>query len=210
MPIEVLFIDLDGTLYPHDIGLWNLIAERMEIYMHEKLDIPRESVPSIRQNYFKTYGTTLGGLLANHSIDPEDYLSFVHDVPVSDYIKKDDGLREMLTDLPQSKWILTNSDKNHSKRVLSALGVEDLFTGILGVSDMDYHNKPDPYVFEKALATTGNPSPKACLFADDIPKNLVPAWEMGFVTVLVGNNEMTKAAMYQIQEINDLPQVLEN
>jgi putative hydrolase of the HAD superfamily len=114
----------------------------------------------------------------------------------------------MLINLPQTKWILTNSDKNHSQRVLGALGVEDLFTGILGVSDLDFHNKPDPYVFEKALMAAGHPSPKTCLFADDLPKNLVPAWEMGFVTVLIGNGEKTEAAMYQISTINDLPQIL--
>jgi pyrimidine 5'-nucleotidase len=208
MPIEVIFLDLDGTIYPHENGMWNLIAERMEIFMHQELDIPEDIIPSMRYEYFSHYGTTLAGLLANYSLDPEEYLSFVHDVPVSDFIKPDEDLRDMLINLPQTKWILTNSDKNHSKRVLAALGVEDLFTGILGVSDLDFHNKPDPYVFEKALMAAGNPSPKACLFADDLPKNLIPAWEMGFVTVLVGNGEKNKAAMYQISKINDLPEVL--
>lgn len=208
MPIEVLFLDLDGTLYPHGCGLWDLIAERMEIYMHQVLDIPKDIIPSLRQAYFRKYGTTLGGLLANHSVDPEDFLSFVHDVPVREYIKPDEDLREILTKLPQIKWILTNSDRNHSNRVLTALGVADLFTGILGVSDMDFHNKPDPYVFEKALAAAGNPSPEACLFADDLPQNLVPAQEMGFMTVLVGDGEKNHAAMHHIQAINDLPKVL--
>jgi putative hydrolase of the HAD superfamily len=210
MPIEVLFLDLDGTIYPHGNGLWDLIAEKMEIYMHQVLDIPEEIIPGMRREYFKKYGTTLGGLMANHTIDPEDFLAFVHDVPVSDYIQANENLREMLTRLPQSKWILTNSDKNHAKRVLKVLGVEDLFTGILGVSDLDFHNKPDPYVYEKALVVAGNPSPNACLLADDIPKNLIPAWKMGFVTVLVGNHEKNEAVMYQIQEINELPQVLAN
>jgi putative hydrolase of the HAD superfamily len=210
MPIEVLFLDLDGTIYPHENGMWDCIAERMEIYMHQVLDIPKEIIPSMRREFFKEYGTTLGGLMTNYTIDPEDYLSFVHDVPVSDYIHRDEDLRDMFISLPQSKWILTNSDKNHARRVLDALGVEDLFTGILGVSDMDYHNKPDPYVFRKALIAAGNPSPTMCLFADDISKNLIPAWEMGFVTVLVGNGQKTDAAMYQITEIHDLPQVLEN
>jgi putative hydrolase of the HAD superfamily len=178
--------------------------------MHQVLDIPKEIVPSMRREFFKKYGTTLGGLMANYPIDPEDYLSFVHDIPVNDYIHRDEKLRNMLIGLPQSKWILTNSDKNHAKRVLSALGVEDLFTGILGVSDMDYHNKPDPYVFRKALLAAGNPTPKVCLFADDIAKNLIPAWEIGFVTVLVGNGQKTEAVMYQIPEIHDLSQVLTN
>ena len=40
MPIEVLFIDLDGTIYPPDNGMWEKIAKRMEIYMHQALQIP--------------------------------------------------------------------------------------------------------------------------------------------------------------------------
>ena len=65
MPIEVLFLDLDGTIYPHGNGLWDVIAERMEIYMHQVLDIPEDIIPGMRQAYFKKYGTTLGGLMAN-------------------------------------------------------------------------------------------------------------------------------------------------
>jgi pyrimidine 5'-nucleotidase len=208
MPIKVLFIDLDGTIYPPDNGMWEKIAERMEIYMHQTLRIPEREVPALRKSYFEEYGTTLRGLLANYTIDPEEYLSFVHDVPVTDFIKPNEQLHEMLTSLPQPKWILTNSDKNHATRVLTALGVENLFVDILGVSDMNFHSKPDPYVFEQALISAGNPSPKDCLFADDLPKNLIPAWEMGFVTVLVGDRGPTHAATYHIQQIGDLAKVL--
>jgi putative hydrolase of the HAD superfamily len=210
MPIKALFIDLDGTIYPHENGLWEKIAERMEIYMHQVLAIPVHEIPTLRKKYFNKYGTTLRGLITHYTFDPEDYLSFVHDVPVTDFIKPDESLRQMLTSLPQAKWILTNSDKNHAKRVLSALGVEDLFVDVLGVSDMNFRNKPDPYVFEQALITAGNPAPKDCLFADDIPKNLIPAWEMGFVTVLVGNGEKNHATTYHIQQIIELSEVLGN
>lgn len=209
MPIKVIFIDLDGTIYPPDNGMWEKIAERMEIFMHQVLQIPKKEVPALRKQYFEKYGTTLSGLLANYSFNPDEYLSFVHDIPVSEFIKPDDQLREMLISLPQPKWILTNADKNHANRVLSALGVNDLFVGALGVTDMKFRNKPDPYFFEQALIFAGNPSPKDCLFADDIPKNLIPAWEMGFVTVLVGKREPNHAVTYQIEQINDLSKIVE-
>jgi pyrimidine 5'-nucleotidase len=209
MTIKVLFIDLDGTIYPSDNGMWDKIAERMEIYMHQILHIPESEIPAMRKSYFDEYGTTLSGLLANYSLNPEDYLSFVHDIPVSDFIKPNKQLREMFTSLPQPKWILTNSDKNHATRVLTALGVEDLFVDVLGVSDLNFHSKPNPYVYQQALLSAGNPSPKDCLFADDLPKNLIPAWEMGFVTVLVGDLEPTHGATYQIKQISDLAKILE-
>ncbi len=177
--------------------------------MHQVLHIPENKIPAMRKRYFDDYGTTLSGLRANYSIDAEEFLSFVHDIPVTDFVKPNGQLRQMLLTLPQPKWILTNSDKNHALRVLTALGVEDLFEGVLGVSDLNYRNKPDPYVYKQALIAAGDPSPKECLFADDLPKNLIPAFEMGFVTVLVGDREPTHATTYHIKQIIDLAKILE-
>ena len=103
---------------------------------------------------------------------------------------------------------MTNSDKNHSKRVLSALGIEDLFRDVLGVRDMNFHSKPDSYVFNRALEFAGNPSPNKCLFVDDIPKNLQSAKEIGFITVLVGNRQDNQNTHISIASIHDLQKVM--
>jgi len=208
MQIKAIFLDLDGTVYSPDNGMWEKIAARMEMYMHQVLGIPKNDILELRKKYFKKYGTTLKGLQTNFTIDPEDYLSFVHDIPVGAFIKRDESLRQILDTLPQSKWILTNSNKEHAMRVLTALGVEDQFKDIFGVAEMQYHNKPDPYVFQKALENAGGIPPSKCLFVDDIPQNLVPAWEMGFTTVLVGNNPKNFATHYSIDRIHDLPDAL--
>lgn len=210
MNVEVIFLDLDGTLYPHENGMWDEIANRMETYMNQVLGIPRQLIPNLRKTYFEKYGTTLRGLQINYEIDPEEYLAYVHDIPVSDFIQPDIKLRKILRELHQPKWILTNSDKNHSKRVLSALGIEDLFRDILGVTDMNFHSKPDSYVFNRALEFAGNPSPNKCLFVDDIPKNLAPAKEMGFITILVGNRQDNLNTHFSIASIHDLKKAMNN
>jgi putative hydrolase of the HAD superfamily len=208
MNINALFIDLDGTLYPLKNGLWDAISSKMNHYMETRLAIPPEEVPGLRQNYFRDYGTTLRGLQVHHEVDAEDYLAYVHDVPVSEYIKPDPALQEILQALPFPKWILTNSDRNHARRILAALGVEDQFEGIIDVLAAEYHPKPEPFVFEKALALAGDPNPESVIFLDDIPKNLVPAKEMGFITIMVGDREGVHGADFQIETIHDLPQVV--
>ena len=209
MSFNYLFLDLDGTLYPHNNGIWALIAARMESYMHEVIGIPQNEVPAIRQKYFLEYGTTLRGLMSNHTVDPEHFLAYVHDVPVADYLQQDEQLREILMTIPQPKWILTNSDKAHATRVLNALHLHDLFEDILDITVMQYENKPNPGVFHKALALAGNARADQSVFVDDIPHNVAQAKNLGWLTVLVGNNPNNDSADYHIPSIYDLCQALE-
>lgn len=213
MQISTLFIDLDGTLYPADNGVWDLIADRMNHYIHEHFHVPLEEVPALRLAYYHKYGTSLRGLQQHYDVDAEHYLAHVHDIPVHEYIAPNPAMREMLQRLPQPKWILTNSDRNHSHRVLQALGVDDLFEGVVDVMATDYLPKPDPVVFKIALEMAGNPSPENCMFFDDLPKNLKPAREMGFTTVLVGGKEPQDTHDYHIRHIlhlvDELPWLVE-
>jgi putative hydrolase of the HAD superfamily len=207
MQITTLFVDLDGTLYPATNGMWDDIADRMNQYIHTNFGIPLEDVPAFRYDYYTQYGTTLRGLQLNYEIDSEDYLDYVHDIPLDKYIEPDPVLRAMLEQLPQPKWILTNADRNHAFRVLAKLGIDDLFSGTVDVWATDFHPKPDPYVFKCALKIAGNPPPESCLFVDDIPKNLAPAKKLGFTTVLVGDKESENSHDFHIEEIHDLAQI---
>jgi len=180
----------------------------MEQYMHKVIGISLDQVPTIRQRYFLEYGTTLKGLMTNHPIDPEHFLAYVHDIPVADYLHQDDRLRAVLRAIPKPKWILTNSDTAHATRVLSALGLLDLFEGILDITKMDFENKPNPGVFHKALAFAGGARAESSVFVDDIPHNLDQARKLGWITVLVGDKPHLGEADFQIADIYQLDQVL--
>ena len=69
MRFTTLFFDLDDTLYPSSTGLWPAIKDRMNLYMIERLGIPENDVPFLREQYFKMYGTTLRGLEERHKVD---------------------------------------------------------------------------------------------------------------------------------------------
>ena len=45
----------------------------------------------MREQYFVTFGTTLNGLRANHGVDPEEYLAFVHDIPLDRLLVETDS-----------------------------------------------------------------------------------------------------------------------
>jgi pyrimidine 5'-nucleotidase len=133
MSYTTLFFDLDDTLYPGSNGLWALIRERMGWYMVEVLGLPESEVPALRRKYYETYGTTLRGLQIHHQVDVDDYLHYVHDLPLEQFLQPNPELRALLLSLPQQRWIFTNADADHARRVMSVLGVQDCFTGIIDI-----------------------------------------------------------------------------
>src|SRR5688572_30235354 len=133
MRFTTIFFDLDDTLYPSSTGLWPAIKDRMNLYMCERLGIPEKDVPQLREQYFKMYGTTLRGLQERHHVDMQDFLAFVHDLPLIDYLKPDPTVRDIIASLPTRNLIFTNADANHARRVLTALKLDDLFETIVDV-----------------------------------------------------------------------------
>jgi putative hydrolase of the HAD superfamily len=201
---STLFLDLDETLYPHSNGLWEKIGDRITRFMVTHLDMNEENAQDLRARYLSEYGTTLNGLRANHGVDPDDYLEYVHDVPIHEHIEPAPHLRQMLASIRIKKIIFTNSQDSHVKRVLNALDVSDQIDDIIDIYALNFTNKPRPEAYAQALKIADSPDPKTCILADDRSVNLMPAAELGMTTVLVGANEGDAIITHHIEEITDL------
>lgn len=207
MHFKTLFFDLDDTLYSSENGLWLAIRERMGRYLVERMGFPEEEVPALRRRYFETYGTTLRGLQINHLVDTDEYLAYVHDLPLMEFIQPAPELRELILSLPQPRWIFTNADSAHAGRVLSILGLDGCFTGIIDVRRLGFACKPEPEAYRQALQLAGESDPARCVMFDDSTRNLAPARAMGFTTVLVHPGaQPDPAACLSISSLLDLPQ----
>ena len=207
MTWTVLFFDLDDTLYPNTNGLWEAIRLRMTDYLRDALGFDPGEIQEIRQTYYETYGTTLRGLQLHHEVNEDDYLAYVHDLPLEQYISPDPQLRSLLKSLTQKKWIFTNADADHASRVLQVLGIDDCFSGIIDVRALGFLCKPDRKAYARALELAGETNPEKCVLLDDSIRNLIPAHQAGFTTVLVGSPQHHQSADYSIQNLKDLPQV---
>ena len=194
MHFTTLFFDLDDTLYPNSTGLWKAIKERMNIYMCERLGIPEKDVPQLREQYFKMYGTTLRGLEARHQVDVEDFLAFVHDLPLKDYLKPDLLQREVIASLDTRNLVFTNADVNHARRVLSVLKLDDLFEVIVDVNAVSPYCKPMPESFAIAMELADEPDPRKCVMIDDLPRTTRAALDVGMASLLYGHEEPTSDA----------------
>lgn len=175
--------DLDNTLYPPHICLFDQIEKKMTGYVMEQLGIAERDADQMRRHYWKTYGTTLAGLMLEHGMDPAPYLVAVHDISLN-HVPADPALGEAIAALPGRRIVYTNGSAPYARRVLAARGLVGLFDAVYGVEHADFHPKPQRPAFETIFALDGLSPGDAVMFEDD-PRNLFVPHDMGMGTVHV-------------------------
>ncbi|MDO9474917.1 MAG: pyrimidine 5'-nucleotidase [Caulobacter sp.] len=200
--IDTWLFDLDNTLYPVETEFMTLIEGRMTDFMEKVTGLPRDEARAIQKKYYHAHGTTLAGLIAHHDIDPEDFLTEVHDVSL-DRLTPDVKMAEALMRLPGRRLVFTNGSAAHAERVLERLQIAHAFEDIFHISAADYIPKPSPLTFEKMMARHGV-SAVGSAFFEDSEVNLAPAAQLGMTTVLVGPHAVASTADFVQHRTNDL------
>lgn len=177
--------DLDNCLYPASSGLFTLIDERMGAYIQRLLDCDPDEARRVQKAHFHASGTTLAGLMAEHRVDPHEFLDDVHDIPL-DLLSRDERLLAGLARLPGRRFLFTNANASYARRVLDRLGIGSSFDGLHDIHDSSYRPKPDPHGYELMCQRFAIDPRRAVLF-EDMAGNLAPAKAIGMTTVWVDN-----------------------
>jgi len=175
--------DLDNTLYPHHTNLFAQIDVKMTSYVSELLSLPRDEARKLQKDLYLEYGTTLSGLMAQHNIDPDDFLRKVHDIDYS-WLKPDPALGDAIRDLPGRKFIFTNGDRGHAERTARQLGILDRFDDIFDIVAAELNPKPAQATYDRFVALHRIVGSDAAMF-EDLARNLVAPKVLGMTTVLV-------------------------
>lgn len=175
--------DLDNTLYPPAVRLFDQIEEKMTQYMVRTLGISTEKAHSMRADYWARYGTTLSGLMREHDLDPDPFLVDVHDISFEALIP-DPKLADHIRELPGRRIIYTNGTAPYAEQVLAGRGLDGLFDAIYGIEHAEYLPKPERAAFETIFAADGLTPDRAAMFEDD-HRNLQAPHDMGLRTVHV-------------------------
>ena len=182
--VRAWVFDLDNTLYPPSARLFDQIEVKMTDYVAKALNVSTEVADHLRDTYWKQYGTTLAGLMAEHSIDPEPYLDAVHDIDFS-VLSRDDILTARIAALPGRKVVYTNGARPYALKVLEARGLSGLFDAVYGVEHAGYRPKPEQAAFEAIFALDNLAPEFGAMFEDDV-RNLAVPHALGMRTVHVG------------------------
>jgi len=189
-------------------------AQRVTLYLHEHNapdDRPARaySFPAPRDNGILDSATETASIafpIAN--IVPGDYLAFVHDLPLQDYLTPNPVLRDVIASLPTRNLIFTNADVNHARRVLTALQLDDLFETIVDVNAVTPYCKPMPESFAIAMDLADEPDPRKCVMIDDLPRTTRAALNVGMASLLYGCEDPTPDASGAFTDWNHLPLLL--
>lgn len=181
--VDAWVFDLDNTLYPPHMRLFDQIQVRMTDWITSILGLGTAEADQLRQQYWQTYGTTLAGLMAEHGMDPVPYMTYVHDISF-DALAPDPELRAQIKDLPGRRIIYTNGSESYAEKVISARGLSDVFDKIYGVEHANYRPKPEAAAFQAIFTIDGLDPKTAAMFEDDT-RNLAAPFEMGMRTIHV-------------------------
>ncbi len=179
--IRTWVFDLDNTLYPPRMRLFDQIEKRMTAYVARTLGVTEAEADHLRATYWRLHGTTLAGLMAEHALDPTPYLADVHDIDFS-VLTPDPDLAAHIAALPGRRIVYTNADAPYARRVLTARGLDGLFDAVYGVEHARYRPKPERQAFETVFALDGLDPATAAMFEDDA-RNLAAPHAMGMRTV---------------------------
>jgi len=181
--VETWVFDLDNTLYPHHLNLWHQVDQRIRDYVADYLKIAREDAFRLQKDYYKRYGTTMRGMMAEHGMSPDAFLDYVHQIDHSP-LTPNPALGAALERLPGRKLILTNGTRKHADNVMRRLEIHHHFEDVFDIVAAELEPKPRPQTYDRFLARHGVDPRKAAMF-EDLARNLAVPHELGMITVLV-------------------------
>lgn len=200
-----ILFDLDNTLYSSEKGVFALINQKINEYVRFTTGCDNQEVDLLRRDYLERYGTTLGGLIHHYLIDPEDYLDFVHDVPLEELLSPDPSLADLLRSIKLPMVIFTNGTSSHAVRVLEAMEISSFFCGICDLASTKYLGKPHPEAFETA-ADLLDCSLHRTIFVDDLAVNVNAGSAVGAVSIHVNGSGGAEGDV-QVRSVKDLDSV---
>jgi putative hydrolase of the HAD superfamily len=181
--IETWVFDLDNTLYPPHLNLWQQVDDRIRQYIARFLNITHEEAFRVQKDYYKRYGTTMRGLMTEHGLEPDDFLDFVHQIDHSP-LEPNPTLGAALEKLAGRKLILTNGTRKHANAIMRRLAVHQHFEDIFDIVAAGLQPKPSRQTYEAFLATHGVDPLRSAMF-EDLARNLVVPHALGMATILV-------------------------
>jgi putative hydrolase of the HAD superfamily len=181
--VETWVFDLDNTLYPHDLNLWQQIDDRIRDYIARFLDVGRDEAFRVQKDYYRRYGTSMRGLMTEHGMKPDDFLDFVHAIDHSP-LTPNPALGAAIEKLQGRKLILTNGTRKHADAVMRRLAIHEHFDDVFDIIAADLEPKPSARTYDRFLARHGVEPARAAMF-EDLARNLEVPHALGMTTVLV-------------------------
>ncbi|MFA9215845.1 MAG: pyrimidine 5'-nucleotidase [Sphingomonadaceae bacterium] len=190
----VWLFDLDNTLHNASHAIFPAIMANMNDYIARVLGdgvtpASADVVNAARTQYWQRYGATMIGLVKHHGVQAEHFLDTTHSMDqLSEMIRAERGLRQLLRRLPGRKILLTNAPQRYSRLVLRHLGLQRHFSDHVAVESMRVHGqlrpKPSKLMLRRLLRRHRLQASR-CILVEDTLANLRSARALGMRTAWI-------------------------
>jgi putative hydrolase of the HAD superfamily len=183
---RVWLFDLDNTLHDASHAAFGPTNQAMTDYIVAHLGLSTADASALRQRYWDRYGATLLGLVRHHGVDARHFLEETHRLPgLEDRLRTHAHDRAALRRLRGRKILLTNAPRSYALRVLRALGLTDVFDGVISIDEMtmfgDLRPKPDARMLRQ-VAVRLKVAPRRCVLVEDTLAHQKAAHRIGMRT----------------------------
>lgn len=195
--ITTIIFDIDGTLYTSDEFVFEQVDVQLRHYAHLNNiseDEARMKMNKYREEWSRNNGgkkISLGNAFTAFGVSIEDSIRWRNELMEPEkYLCRNEELRKVLLGW-QKKYRLicvTNNPVGAAKKILTAIGVEDILTDIVGL-DTCKKSKPNMDVLEEALGRTGSNPCECVSIGDRYDIDIALPLELGMGGVLVSGVE---------------------
>ncbi len=194
---KIWLFDYDLTLYGEEERfVLNSLDHRISLFVQKVVGCDFETAHKVRTDYLERFGTTLSGLMALHHTNPEDFFDFIHEPEFLIYPKVSPEKLALLKSLEGHRYVFTNGRGDWSRAGMAHMQIDCAIEDVFDLKRMNWEGKPHASAYEKAekwLESRGvfckkDADKSQIVLLEDSLRNLEPAHERGWTTVLVNPN----------------------
>jgi putative hydrolase of the HAD superfamily len=181
----VWIFDLDNTLHDARTRIFPAMHDQINAFLRRQFKVDEAGADSMREHFWRTYGTTLEGLWRHHAVHPRRFLAETHVFPeLAEMVVRENALKHALQRLGGTKLVFSNAPRHYVEQVLQAIGLGRYFDAVYTIEDARYRGKPSLHGFH-FLLRKHKLDARRCAFVDDMLDNLRTARRLGMSTVWV-------------------------
>ena len=194
---KIWLFDYDLTLYGEEERfVLNSLDHRISLFVQKVVGCDFETAHKVRTDYLERFGTTLSGLMALHHTNPEDFFDFIHEPEFLIYPKVAPEKLTLLKSLAGHRYVFTNGRGDWSRAGMAHMQIDCAIEDVFDLKLMNWEGKPHASAYEKiekwlesrgVLAKDSLDKSQIVLLEDSL-RNLEPAHERGWTTILVNPN----------------------
>ncbi len=194
---KIWLFDYDLTLYGEEERfVLNSLDHRIAEFVQKTVGGTFESATEIRKDYLHRFGTTLSGLMAMNGTAPDDFFDFIHEPEYLVYPKVSPEKFALLKSLTGHRFVFTNGRGDWSRAGMARMEIAPAIEDVFDLKLMDWEGKPHASAYEKienwlvargVLEKDAKDMSQIVLLEDSL-RNLEPAHERGWTTILVNPN----------------------